>query len=73
MLKEKLKTIKEIIETSYSIGDYVEKYEQYQEQVKAANVLQGITNLMIPEFKEFIANKFKEAQDKLEQPEIKQE
>ncbi len=54
--------IKEIIEDSYKIGDYVEKFEAYKEQMKSANLLQSITSLMIPEFKEFIAKKFEQMQ-----------
>jgi hypothetical protein len=58
LLKAKLSCIKDIIETSYSIGDYVSKYEAYNQQVKSANLLDSITAVMIPEFKEFIASKF---------------
>jgi hypothetical protein len=59
-MKAKLGVIKEIIETSYTIGDYVDKYEAYREQLKASGLLQTITSLMIPEFKEFVAKKFEQ-------------
>jgi len=75
-IKGKLNSIKDIIETSYSIGDYVERYELYQQQQKSTTVLQGITNMMMPEFKEFIAAKFKQAQEVVkdqEEPVTKEE
>lgn len=56
-----------IIETSYTIGDYVDKFEAYKEQLRSANVLQTISSMMIPEFKEFIAKKFEKLQESKEE------
>lgn len=51
--------IKDIIEKAYQIGEFVKQYEEYKQQQLTASFLKGITGMMIPEFKEFLASKFK--------------
>jgi hypothetical protein len=72
-LNSKLIAIKGVIETSYQIGDYIEKYEAYKKQMQSTKTLQIISNMMLPEIEDFIAAKFKQLKKPKEENESKSE